>query len=97
MQIDFIKPSQVNEYLNQGAQFIDLRDRQDYEQKHIKHALSIPFDQFEERYQSLPKNRTYVLYCERGGSSTLAAKKMLSQGYRVLSLSGGIVAFFRKK
>lgn len=97
MQIEFIKPSEVNDYLRQGARFIDLRDSADYAKKHIKDAISIPYEQFEERYRSLSKNRTYVLYCERGASSMLAAKKMIRAGYRVLSLSGGIMAFSSDK
>lgn len=97
MQINFIKPSEVKQYVNNGAQLIDLRDREDYEKKHLKQAVSMPYNEFEKKYMTLPKGRTYVLYCDRGASSMLGAKKMLAQGYQVYSVSGGFQAFFREK
>lgn len=97
MDIDFIRPDQVNEYLQKGAEFIDLREREEYEQKHIKNALSIPYDMLEERHPMLSKNKMYVLYCERGASSMLAVKKLSKLGYQVKSLSGGFAAVMRMK
>lgn len=90
MQIQFIRSEEIKKYLSKGAQFIDLRDREDYEKKHIKNAISIPYEQLEQELYRLQKNRTYVLYCERGSTSMLAAKKMMQKGYQVLSLSGGM-------
>lgn len=97
MQIEFVKAGEVNEYLDKGARFIDLRETKEYEKRHIKGAVSIPFDDFENQYQSLPKSKIYVLYCERGASSMLAAKKMLKMGYQVKSLSGGYAAIAHMK
>lgn len=97
MDIQFINPEEVNTYLSRGATFIDLRDREDYEAKHIKNAIWIPYDAFEDRFRKLPKGRTYVLYCERGSSSMLAARKMAREGYRVKSLSGGFAALSQMK
>lgn len=97
MQIELIRPDEVDQYLQQGAQFIDLRDREDYEKNHIKNALSIPFDVLEEKYKNLSKAKTYVLYCERGASSLLATRKLLKMGYKVKSLNGGYVALSQMK
>lgn len=92
MQIQFIKPAQIAQYLDEGAQFIDLRDEADYRTKHIKGAVSMPYEIFPEHFASLPRNRTYVLYCGRGATSMLAAEKMMEKGYHVYSLSGGMAA-----
>lgn len=97
MQIDFIRPDEVNAYLQKGAQFIDLRDREDYDKKHIKNALSIPYDSMEESYKSLSKDKIYIFYCERGATSILAVRKLSKMGYKVKSLSGGFVALSRMK
>lgn len=92
MQIQFIKPGEIQTYLGRGAQFIDLRDAEDYRTKHIRGAVSMPYEEFLEQFTHLPKNRTYVLYCERGATSMLAAGKMMAKGYTVYSLSGGMVS-----
>lgn len=92
MQIEFVMPEEINEYLKKGDQFIDLRDREAYEERHIKGALSMPFQEFEESFMRLSKGKEYVLYCERGSTSMLAVKKMLRHGYRAKSLHGGVLA-----
>ena len=38
----------------------------------------------------LPKEKLYLFYCDRGSSSLLAAKDLSRQGYRTMSLVGGI-------
>ena len=92
MQIAFVKAGEIDAYLRRGAQFIDLRSEEDYREKHIRGAISMPYEKFENAYKTLPKGRTYVLYCERGATSMLAAKKMSAAGYDVWSLSGGMEA-----
>lgn len=92
MQIQFIKPAQIPEYLAKGAQFIDLREEEEYRKKHIRGAVSMPYEIFPEHFMRLPHNRTYVLYCKRGATSMLAADKMMEKGYQVCSLSGGMEA-----
>ena len=37
----------------------------------------------------LDKNKTLVLYCERGSLSLMAAKKLGEMGYRVKAVIGG--------
>lgn len=97
MQIEIIRGEQVPMFLQKGAQFIDLRDKEDYDRKHIKNAISMPYDTFEDNYKKLNKTKTYVLYCERGGSSMLGARKMQQAGYHVYSLSGGFMALDNEK
>ena len=90
MRIEMIQPGEIMKYLKAGAQFIDVRDRDSYQKKHIRQALSIPYDEFEERYRQLEKNKEYICYCQRGNTSILAARKMLADGYDVKSLFGGV-------
>lgn len=96
MQMQFIMPGEINDYLRRGAQFIDLREPEEYREKHIRGALSIPYEELESRYAGLPKNKKYVLYCERGATSMLASRKMMAAGYDVCSLSGGMAAAKRQ-
>lgn len=72
---------------------IDLRDKREYEEYHVKNAINIEYDNFMEfdNYERvIDKNKTVVLYCDRGGRSIYAAKKLRMYGYQVKSLAGGI-------
>ena len=94
MGIDTISAKKLSEYFcNDQYIIIDIRDKKDYEKGHIPHAINIPFDDFEENGIKLPKNKKYILYCERGGSSLLLARQMDREGFEVLSISGGLNAY----
>lgn len=95
MNITFIGISELDKYFNNpNVEFIDLRDTNDYRKQHIKGATSMPYDIFKNSYKKLPKNKKYVLYCERGATSIIAASLMLKAGYTCYSLAGGIEAFY---
>jgi len=48
---------------------IDLRSREDYRTGHIKGAVNVPYEEFEEMQEyDFPKRKILVLYCERGRS-----------------------------
>lgn len=81
---------------------VDLRDSDEYQQGHIEYAINIPYDDMMSEFdkmanmnQSLDIDKTIILYCERGGRSIYAAKKLSEKNYTVKSLSGGIVEYER--
>ena len=53
-------------YKNELATFIDARDSEDYNSGHIKNAINIPYDYYEE-YEDIISNLddtfTYIIYC----------------------------------
>lgn len=94
MGIQFIGVSEVENYLNkENVEFIDLRDTKEYRKKHIRGAISMPYDSFMKEFATLSKKKIYILYCDRGAMSILAVSAMQKSGYRCMSLAGGIKAF----
>lgn len=71
---------------------IDLRDRNEYRHFHVDGARNLPYDEMGMWKNTLPKNKKLVLYCERGSTSMLAAKRLSRMGYKVYTLVGGINA-----
>lgn len=72
---------------------IDLRDKQEYEEYHVRNAINIEYDEFmdiDDYDRIIDKNKYIILYCDRGGRSIYAAKKLGVFGYNVKSLAGGI-------
>lgn len=93
MNFETIPAKSMDEYIGRNdCIIIDLREREDYMQGHITGAYNLPFEELE---RSVPMRRdiTYILYCERGASSLMAAKHLAREGYRVKAVIGGILAY----
>lgn len=67
--------------------FVDVRSAKDFADGHLPAAANVPIDEFERRWDSLPKDRTIVLY-ESGrssgdicGSSRAAGRVLLAHGF----------------
>lgn len=77
---------------NDSAWIIDLRNYDSYAKKHIRGAKNIPIEKIEDGTHNLPRDKEIILYCERGGLSSMAAGILESQGYRAKSVVGGMDA-----
>lgn len=93
MNFETISAKSIDEYIGrEDCIIIDLREREEYDRGHIRGAYHLTFEELE---QSVPVRRdvTYILYCERGASSMMAAKRLAREGYRVKTVIGGILAY----
>lgn len=91
-----IAASLIDDYLEDNALVIDLRPAEDYMSRHVRGAVSVPVDQIEQMTRYLPRDRTIVLYCERGNLSVMIGRKLSHQGFKVASVNGGIQAYHGK-
>ncbi len=72
------------------AVVIDLRSPQAYRAWHYPGAIHLDFFQALEEYKKLPKDKTYVLYCELGLKSAHLAELMRQAGYDAYNFKGGL-------
>ncbi len=72
---------------------VDLRTKEEYDLYHLEGAVNIPYEDLEEHKKRLKKQTTYILYCERGGSSLMAAKELSRDGFSIYTVIGGIRAW----
>lgn len=94
LRFEVISTNDMDKYVNnKRALIIDVREPEAYEKKHIENAINIPFEKLEKDYNKMPKDLILVLYCERGGSSMLAAKELFDRGHIVRALMGGIKGY----
>lgn len=94
MDFQAIGINEIENYLNRpNTSMIDLRTKEEYDLYHLEGAKNIPYDDLDKYKRRLSRNMTYILYCERGGSSLLAAKELSREGYRVYTVIGGIRAW----
>lgn len=81
---------------NTNAVLLDVRTPEEYKAGHIDKAINMNYnaDDFETQISKLDKNKSYFLYCKKGGRSAGAAELMQSKGFKYLfDLDGGINAW----
>ena len=89
IKLDFAKA-----LFDKNYTFIDARDDADYKAGSIKGAINIPYhklDQFQDKLNSLPKDRVYVAYCSSACDVSIdLAYAMAKQGFtKVYIFHGG--------
>ena len=73
-----------------GAIWLDVRERSEFEEKHIPGALLIPIGELASRWRELPVAGPVVVYCSAGSRSFRAAKFLREHGLPAAALVGGI-------
>ncbi len=93
MKFEMITPGQLDEYVgNTETLIIDLRESEEFVQRHIRGAVNIPYERFQKKMM-FPMDMELILYCERGSVSISAARSLSERGYRVKTVVGGIHAY----
>lgn len=75
---------------------LDVRTASEFEEGHIKNATNIDYNQndfLEKAKAALPTDKTIAVYCRSGRRSANAAGKLSAEGYQVVNLKGGIIAW----
>jgi sulfur-carrier protein adenylyltransferase/sulfurtransferase len=96
-EIDEVKPGEAAARSDTPA-FLDVRERDEWEEGHIPGAVWIPRGNLESRVeQALPdRERPVIVYCSGGNRSAFAARTLEELGYTsVVSLAGGFTDWKR--
>ena len=97
MSYDNIPARRVSELLPQGAQVIDVRERNEVVTGMLPGAINIPLAQLEARLHQLSPDRPVAVVCEGGSRSREAATLLVRRGFRkVVNLDGGMAAARRR-
>ncbi len=85
-----VKPREVSG--NKKVVYLDAREKEEYETSHIKNAIWIGFDNFDEKsLAKISKSKSIVVYCSVGYRSEKITEKMEKLGFKdVSNLYGGI-------
>jgi sulfur-carrier protein adenylyltransferase/sulfurtransferase len=91
-EIAEIDPPEASGLVENGTLFLDVRERDEWEEGHIPGAVFVPRGNLESRIESVEndRDRPIVVYCAGGSRSAFAAKSLQDLGYtNVVSLTGG--------
>lgn len=75
---------------------LDVRSAAEMKEGKIKGArnMDVTSRNFQEAVRTLPKERSYYIYCRSGGRSAMACRIMAKEGFKNLyNLSGGLMAW----
>ena len=81
---------QASSRISKGAIWLDVRFKDEYSQYHLKNSQNYPLAQLEEDMTGLVKEQSYILYCDTGFRSSLAAVLLGVKGFDVSNLDGGL-------
>lgn len=90
-----IQPNEVKKRLEAGEQLnlLDVREVFEVEAGRIPGVLHIPLYLLEARMPELNKKESYIVICQSGGRSGQATQFLLSYGFDVKNMSGGMLAW----
>lgn len=74
-----------------GTRLIDVRNRSEREAAHIPGSLHIPFPEVATRANEFPRSEPFLVHCQTGARSAIAASLLRRMGLDALD-AGGIVA-----
>lgn len=81
-----------------GANIIDIRNEQSYNNNHIPNAINIPFEKLTINPDNyLDRNKKYFIYCQRGIMSQKACNILRYKGFNVVNVNGGYEEWILKK
>jgi len=90
-----ITPKEVETFIQEGKQLniIDVREVDEVAAGKIPGAVNIPLGTIESRMNELDKSAEYIMVCRSGGRSGRATQFLEREGYNVINMSGGMLAW----
>ncbi|MFJ8262466.1 rhodanese-like domain-containing protein [Rummeliibacillus sp. NPDC094406] len=90
-----ISPEEVLNMIDEGKEIniIDVRQPEEVAAGKISIAQNIPLGLLEFRMNELDKNLEYIMVCHAGVRSAQATMFLEDQGYKVVNMDGGMLAW----
>jgi len=79
-----MSPAELNKLMqNNGKDFVvvDVRDESEFKEGHIPGAINLPLETFATKSEVLPKEKKIIVYCNSGGRSYSAYRKLMKLAY----------------
>jgi rhodanese-related sulfurtransferase len=79
-----LRPAELKKLIDSGSKdfvIVDVRDDIEYKEGHIPGAINIPVETFAAKSDILPKEKKIIVYCNTGGRSYAAYRKLMKLAY----------------
>ena len=91
-----VKVEQAEKHLASGAQLLDVRTKEEWDEGHLKGAIlaTVTEEGFLAKAKAaLDPKKAVVVYCRSGRRSATAAEQLRTAGFTVYDMDGGITAW----
>ena len=95
--VDWVNSAKASELSRAGAQVLDVRTEDEFEEAAIKGALNIPLLNLRDRIDELDRTRSVIVYCNTGERSAAAAFILGKVGFAAFALQGGLAAMMKQR
>jgi len=80
-KVNRIDAKELGRKMDNSPIIIDVRKKSEYDAEHVIGALNIPLNQINQHLAELPKDKPFILHCEGGYRSMLAASILKARGW----------------
>ena len=80
-------------YQEDSLSVLDVREVEEFEALHLESAHNLPLSQLADSYDQLDKDNLHYVICKSGMRSARACQFLSEQGYEVINVQGGMMAF----
>lgn len=80
-------------YQKENLHVLDIREQEEYDALHLEGVQLLPLSELAGRYQELELDQLYYVICKSGIRSARACQFLAEQGYDVINVQGGMMAF----
>jgi rhodanese-related sulfurtransferase len=88
IDIHTISQEDLNNY-----ELVDIREQDEIDiWPPLKKCRHVPFSKFPDNKTQFDKDKSYLLFCAKGGRSHFMAEALAQEGYKVLSVNNGIAS-----
>lgn len=94
--VDWVTPAKASELSRAGAQVVDVRTQEEFDEAAIKGAHNIPLFLLRDRIDELDRTRAVIVYCNTGERSAAAAFILGKVGFEAYALQGGLASMMKQ-
>ena len=94
--VNWVTPGQASALMGCNAGLIDVRMKEEHEQRSLKGSVNKPLFRLREEMGGMSEAVPYVVYCETGERSASAAFILNKLGYQAYAIRGGIGRCYRQ-
>jgi CRP-like cAMP-binding protein len=94
--VEWVSPGKASIAVRAGAGVIDVRTKEEFDERAIKGAANMPLSRLREFAAELDKSKRYITYCNSGERSAAAAFVLNKLGFDAAALQGGLSAMVRQ-
>ena len=80
-------------YQKDKLSLVDVREVDEFEALHLEGSYNLPLSQLADTYAQLDKEQLHYVICKSGMRSARACQFLAEQGYEVINVQGGMLAF----